>query len=58
MDWLCRCMEVIVKGNIFEFRGQLYTQQSGTNIGSPPAGSYARLYMVGVEEKGRQSGRG
>ena len=52
VGWLCRCMEVILRGNIFKFKDKLYTQRSGTSIESPPAGSYAGLYMVGVEERG------
>ena len=26
VGWLCRCMEVILKGNIFKFKNKLYTQ--------------------------------
>ena len=52
MGWQCRCMEVILRGNIFKFKESYNTQRSRTSIESPPAGSYAGLYMMGVEERG------
>ena len=48
---------MILKGNIFKFKNKLYTQRSGTSIESPPVGSYAGLYMVGVGTVG-ETGQG
>ena len=45
-DFLSKLMELILKNNIFEFNEDLYKQLIGAAMGTPPAPSYANIYMA------------
>jgi hypothetical protein len=44
--FIARLMELILKHNIFEFHGVLWRQLIGTAMGTPPAPSYANIYIA------------
>ena len=45
-DFLSKLMELILKNNIFEYNEDLFKQLIGAAMGTPPAPSYANIYMA------------
>ena len=45
-DFIVKLLEILLKFNIFEFDGQLYSQNIGTAMGSRPAPAFANLFMA------------
>ena len=48
---LVNMMELILKNNIFTFHDQLFRQDIGTAMGSPPAPDYANIFMEPIDIK-------
>ena len=46
-DFLLKMMEIILKHNIFSFNGELFRQEIGAAMGSPPIPAYANIFMAG-----------
>ena len=45
-DFLVRLMEVILKNNLFKFNGEMFRQEIGAAMGSPPIPAYANIFMA------------
>ena len=50
-DFLIQLLNLVLKGNIFEFNNNLYLQLIGTAMGSALAPSYATIFMSHMDEK-------
>ena len=50
-NFLIKLLNLVLKGNIFEFNNQLYLQLIGTAMGSAMAPSYATLFMEDIDLK-------
>ena len=48
--FIIRLMEIILKYNIFTFNGDLYKQEIGAAMGSPPIPSYANIFMAEIDK--------
>ena len=48
--FLLKFMEIILMQNIFEFHDQLWRQEIGAAMGSPPVPSYANIFMADIDE--------
>ena len=48
--FLVKLMEIILTQNIFEFHDQLWRQEIGAAMGSPPVSSYANILMADIDE--------
>ena len=48
--FLVRLMEIILRQNIFEFHNQLWRQEIGAAMGSPPVPLYANICMADIGE--------
>ena len=45
-EYLIQLLELVLKGNIFEFNKELFIQLIGTAMGTRAAPSYANLFMA------------
>ena len=50
-EYLLQLLELVLKGNIFEFGNQLYQQLVGTAMGTPSAPTYATVFMAELDIK-------
>ena len=46
--FLLHLMEIILRENIFEFHNQLWRQEIGAAMGSPPVLHYANVFMAQI----------
>ena len=50
-EFLIKLLELVLKGNFFEFANQLYQQLVGTAMGTPIAPTYATIFMSDVDDR-------
>ena len=50
-EFLLQLLDLVLKGNIFEFGNQLYQQLIGTAMGTPLAPTYASIFMAEIDNK-------